>query len=142
MADFNTRVAQYIKLRDHITAKEKAHKEEIKPFKDTLEKLNAVMLTALNAAGGDSMATASGTVYRTRKKSATIADMSLFWDWVVNNDGFDFVDKKANASRVEEYINEHDGSLPPGVNFTQVEVVGVRRKAVTSQGKNGEPEDE
>lgn len=125
---FDVRVAQYLKLRDMIKTKEDAHKEAIKPLKEALEKLNSVMLAQLNASGGDSVSTQFGTVYRTRKKSATIADMSLFWDWVTANGDFDFVDKKANATRVEEYINANGGQLPPGVNFSQIEQVGVRRK--------------
>jgi len=128
MATFEQRVEQYVKLRDKIKELDDAHKDKIKPFKDTLEKLNAVMLAQLNAAGGDSVTTAAGTVYRTRKKTATIADMSLFWDWVITNQEFDFVDKRANSTRVEEYLNTNGGNLPPGINFTQVEVVGVRRK--------------
>ena len=128
MAKFDERVKQYIALRDKIKELEDAHKEKIKPYKETLEKLNTVMVTHLTAVGADSVATEFGTVYRTTKKNATIADMALFWDWVMTNQEFDFVDKRANSSRVEEYVTEHQGELPPGVTFTQVSVVGVRRK--------------
>lgn len=128
---FETRVGQYVKLRDLIKKKVDAHTEEIKPLKETLEKLNSVMLAHLTQIGADSVATAAGTVSRTTKKSATIADMSAFWTYVVTQGDFDMVDKKANAKRVEEYIEANQGQLPPGVTFSQVDLVGVRRKTGT-----------
>lgn len=123
---FETRVAQYVKLRDKIKEIQDRHKEELAPFKELLEKLNSVLLGHLNTVGADNVGTGAGTVYRTTKKSASIADMSAFWDYVTSQGDFDMVDKKANATAVEEYIAEH-GAPPPGVNWNCVDVVGVRR---------------
>jgi len=129
--NFDLRVAQYVKLRDLIKKMDDAHKEKIKPAKETLEKLNGVMLAHLTSIGADSVATAAGTVSKTTKKSASIADMSTFWTYVVTQGDFDMVDKKANPTRVEEYILANGGVPPPGVNFSQVDLVGVRRKTGT-----------
>jgi hypothetical protein len=126
MADIATRVAQYVKLRDKIKAKEAEQKAELKPLKDTLEQLNAVLLAHLNQVGGNSVTTDGGTVYRTEKKSASLADAQAFMDFVVANQAFDLLDRKANVSAVEEYIRENDAP-PPGVNFSSTFVVGVRR---------------
>jgi predicted choloylglycine hydrolase len=131
LVKFDNRVGQYVKLRDLIKAKEDKHKEELKPFKEALEKLNVAMVAHLTSVGADSVNTQFGTVYRTIKKSATIADMDLFWSYVTTNSDFDMIDKKANKTRVEDYINENGGQLPPGVTFSQVEQVGVRRKSGT-----------
>jgi hypothetical protein len=133
--NFEVRVGQYVKLRDMIKANDDAHAEKQKPLKETLVKLNGVMLAHLTSLNADSVATAAGTVSRTTKKSATIADMSAFWSYCVTQGDFDMIDKKANATRVEEYINDKDnnptGAPPPGVNFTTVDLVGVRRKTGT-----------
>lgn len=137
VANFNKRVGQYVKLRDLIREKEKQHKEQLAPFKDTLEKLGSVMLHHLNTIGAERVGTENGTVHKTTKKSASIADMTAFWTWVVTQGAFDMVDKKANVIAVEEYIQEQIElaktdptiipSAPPGVNFTQFDVVGVKR---------------
>lgn len=134
---FNKRVSQFVKLRDVIRDKEKAHKEELKPFKDTIEKLGGIMLSYLNAIGAENVGTDAGTVYKTTKKSAPVADMTAFWTWVVTQAAFDMVDKKANVTAVEDYIlaqvekAKTDPSIipgpPPGVNFTSYDVVGVKR---------------
>jgi hypothetical protein len=126
MADIATRVAQYVKLRDKIKAKEAEQKAELKPLKDTLEQLNAVLLAHLNQIGGDSVSTGGGTVYRTEKKSASLADAQAFMDYVIANQAFDLLDRKANVNAVEAHIQENDVP-PPGVNFSSTFVVGVRR---------------
>jgi len=125
--NFDTRVGQYVKLRDKIKEISDRQKEELAPYKATLEKLNSVLLGHLNTVGADNVGTAEGTVYKTAKKSASVADMTAFWAYVTSHDDFDMVDKKANPSAVEAFI-EANGVPPPGVNWTVMEVVGVRRK--------------
>lgn len=124
--DMNTRVEQYIKLRDHIKSITEKHEAELAPFKDLLERMNAAMLQRLNDLGGDSLKTEKGTVYRTERKAASIADADAFMDFVVANNAWDLLDRKANKTAVEDFIKNHD-TPPPGVNFTKTFVVGVRR---------------
>lgn len=124
--DLAKRVEQYVQLRDKIANMEKTHKEQMKPFKDTLEQLNGALLDHLNSISGDSVKTANGTVYRSEKVSASVSDMSAFWTWVVTQGDFDLVDKKANVTGVRAFLEENK-HLPPGVNLTTRHVVGVRR---------------
>lgn len=126
MADIAKRVEQYVKLRDLIKQKDDEHKNTMKPFKETLEQLNSVLLAHINGIGGNSVSTDHGTVYRTEKKSASLADAQAFMDFVVANQAFDLIDRKANVTAVEEFIKENN-TPPPGVNFSSTFVVGVRR---------------
>jgi hypothetical protein len=98
----------------------------MKPFNDTLEQLNACLLAHLNSINGNSVATENGTVYRTEKKSASLADAQAFMDFVIANQAFDLLDRKVNVTAAEEYIKGNDAP-PPGVNFSSTFVVGVRR---------------
>lgn len=124
--DISTRVAQYVQLRDIIREKEKKHKEELCKYKEALDGLNSLLLNHLNTIGGKSVNTDSGTVYRTEKKSAPLADPAAFMDYVIKNAAFDLLDRKANVTAVAAYIQEN-GTQPPGVNFSSKYVVGVRR---------------
>lgn len=136
--DFEKRVAQFVKLRDLIKKKDDEHKEQMRPIRDLLEKLNSVLLDHLNQTGAESAATLAGTVYKTSKKSASMADKSAFWAWVVATGDWDLIDFKANPVAVEEFINKQveaakdDPSIvpspPPGINYSVTNVVGVRRK--------------
>lgn len=126
LPNIEKRVGQYLQLRDLIKKEDEAHKEKMKPLRETLEQLNSVLLKHLKGIGADSAATPAGTVYQTAKKAATIADMKAFWEYVVNAGDFDLVDKKANVTAVEDYITKNHAP-PPGVNFSTALVVGVRR---------------
>jgi hypothetical protein len=123
-----TRISQYVKLRDKIKRMNDAHKEKVAPFNGALEGLNGIMLDLLNKAETDS-ATAKGigTAYKTTTKSATIADASEFRRHVIGAEAWDLADWKANAKAVEEFVEENDGVLPPGVNLRVETRVGVRR---------------
>lgn len=122
----DVRILQYIKLRDIIRQKDDAYKESMKPYRETLEKLNGVMLDHLNTIGGDSVRTTEGTVYRTTKKSASIEDGDAFMRHVIGSEAWELLDRKANAKAVEEFVNEN-GVLPPGIKWSSTQVVGVRR---------------
>jgi phage tail tube protein FII len=124
--DIGKRVEQYVMLRDKIKKLDDEHKEKMKIFRETLEKLNGVMLAHLNDMNGESVRTDAGTVYRTEKKSASIADGDAFMRYVVGEEAWDLLDRKANVTAVADFIEEHK-SPPPGVNFTTAFVVGVRR---------------
>lgn len=124
--DIGLRVDQYVRLRDKIKEIEARHKEELKKYKETLEKLNAVILTHLTNVGGESIRTPAGTAYITEKKAASLADPAAFMDYVITNEAWDLLDRKANNTAVADFIAAHNAP-PPGVNFTSTLVVGVRR---------------
>ena len=119
-------VSQYVRLRDKIKEADDAHKAKLKDAKDHLESLNNTLLERLNQVGGESVKTSSGTVYRTTRRTASIADGEAFRQFVINNEAFDLVDWKANALAVDDFIKE-EKAPPPGVNFTTAFTVGVRR---------------
>ncbi|RZN09703.1 hypothetical protein CWO91_16880 [Bradyrhizobium genosp. SA-3] len=126
MTDIAKRVEQFVKLRDMIKQKNDEHKKLMKPYNETLEQLNALLLAHLNGQSANSVATDAGTVYRTEKKSASLADAEAFMDFVIANGAYDLLDRKANVTAVEDHIKEHNAP-PPGVNFTSTFTVGVRR---------------
>ena len=126
MADIGKRVEQFVKLRDLIKSRDDEHKKAMKPLRETLESLNSVLLSHLNDMGGNSIATDAGTAYRTEKKSASLADSEAFMNYVIANQAFDLLDRKANVTAVEEHIKENDAP-PPGVSYTSTFIVGERR---------------
>lgn len=129
MVDIKGRVAQYIALNDKIKNIEKEQKEFLKPYKVALEQLNEVLLQHLNDIKSDSASVNGvGTVYRRAQTSASLADASAFMDFVIEHRMWDLLDRKANVTAVQDYMKEHEGELPPGVNFNKQFKAGVRRK--------------
>jgi len=109
-----------------IKIKETEFKEAIGPYKKALDDMNALLLNHLNEIGANNVNTDAGTVYRTEKKAASLADPKAFMDYVITNKAWDLMDRKANTTAVAEFMKEHQ-TLPPGVNFSSAFVVGVRR---------------
>ena len=119
-------VEQYVILRDKIKAADDLHKKRTAGAREHLEALGTALLAQLNTIGGDSVKTGHGTVYRTVRKTASIADGAVFRQYVIAHEAFDIVDWKANAPAVEDFIKTQ-GTPPPGVNFNTMHTVGVRR---------------
>jgi hypothetical protein len=124
--DLDKRIGQYVALRDKIKTIEEKHKAELAPYKDALGKLGDLMLHHLNSINTDSTKSTSGTVYRTMRKSASIADGDQFRRYVIGSEAFELIDWRANAPAVASFIEEN-GVAPPGVNYTTTFTVGVRR---------------
>jgi hypothetical protein len=124
--DIESRVARYVQLRDEIKKRDDEHKEKMRPLRDLLDKYNGALLDHLNSVNGKSISTGAGTVYRSEKKTAPLVDADAFMRYVVDNEEWDLLDRKANVTAVADYITEHNNP-PPGVNFTTTFVAGVRR---------------
>jgi hypothetical protein len=125
--DLEKRIGQYVKLRDKIKEIKDRHKEELKPFNEGLDMLGAMLLNHLNATKQDSAnARAAGTAYRTKRAAATIADAEAFRRHVIGTEDWGLLDWKANATAVAAFLEEHE-TLPPGVNYSVRDEIGVRR---------------
>ncbi|HLZ24524.1 MAG TPA: hypothetical protein VKQ30_20610 [Ktedonobacterales bacterium] len=126
--DIKTRIDQFLAIRDKISEIEKQHKDFLSPYKLAKEQLEGILLAYLQAAGLDSIAGSSGTAYRNTKRSATIADPEAFRQFVQANAAWDLADWRANAPAVHDFITENGGVPPPGVNYTELIAIGVRKK--------------
>jgi len=125
--DVGKRIEQYVLLRDRIKTMNDEHDVKTKPFREMLEKLGNDLQKYLLDTNQDSAATASGTAYLTTTASASIADGAAFREFVIDQALWDMLDWKANKTAVEDYAKEHN-AFPPGVNFTRMQKIGVRRK--------------
>lgn len=125
--DTATRIAQFLALRAKIKEIEDRHEAELAPYKNAKAQLETILLQHLDAAGGDSIAARGvGTVYRTVKSSASLADPAQFRRFVVGGEHWDLLDWKANSTATEDFLRQNN-QLPPGVNFSQKVTVGVRK---------------
>lgn len=120
------RVGQYIQLRDKIKEMDKRHEEERKPLLDLQNVLSGWMMEFLEKTGGTAIKTKHGTVYLSTRYSASLADPDAFMNFVIENKLYDLLDRRANSTACKDYATEK-GDLPPGVNLTALQTVGVRR---------------
>jgi 3-methyladenine DNA glycosylase AlkD len=119
-------VAAYIKLRDKKEAANAEFKKSMEPTNQIMGMLEATLLQKLEELGVDSLsAKGIGTVYRNRQDSATVQDKPAFRAWVQESGNWDAVDLRANKVAVRHMLDE--GQEIPGVSFTTINTVGIRR---------------
>lgn len=127
--DMELRVKQFIQLRDKIKELEDAHKEKLKPLRDLQEVVAGRISAFMTANKLENLKTAAGTCYTTTKTTASLADPEAFMKYVIENNAFDLMDRRANATAVKDFVKANNGHLPPGCNLNTIETVGVRRAA-------------
>lgn len=128
-------IARYLQLRDFCDGQTKALTEYLKPLRDEMEQITGKVQDELNRLGGDrpSIKTAHGTAFTTTKKNPKIAegarDEYLKWclaNW--NEIGNAMLQIAApQVTAVQEYMDAHDGHLPPHVEINPVTVVTIRK---------------
>lgn len=91
-------------------------------------KVRVLLLELLQRSGANSIATDYGTVYKSEKIKPSVPDWSAFYDWVMEDKArFEAIEKRVKSTFVKEYMDEHDGGLPPGVSVHREYEVNVRR---------------
>lgn len=120
------RTDQLVRLRAEIDRLDKEHKDRMKPYKEMWEKLTGAMMAYLNDTNSQSVKTGAGTVFLSSRKTASLEDADAFMRYVVSNEAWDLLDRKANATAVADYIEEHDAP-PPGVRFSVMETLNIRK---------------
>jgi hypothetical protein len=116
----------YIKLRDHKRQCDEEYKKSMERVNLAMEKIEGELLTFLKENGSESLRCDSGTVYRKTQDSATVEDRQQFLDHVLQTGDFDALDVKANKTFIKTILEEGK-QLPPGVKYTTMHTVGVRR---------------
>lgn len=127
MVDVNRLTKAYIKLRDARSELKKDWEKEDAKFKEKLEKIEGALLQFLNETQQNSSKTDSGIVYRQEEITPTGADWDAFYGWVAKNNAFDALERRIKKTFIREYMDAHDGGIPPGVSVYREFVVRVRR---------------
>lgn len=132
-------VQAYNAIKDARTAKRHAWEAEDLALEQDQDKLKTMMLDMLNQIGGKSIATDHGTIYRTEKVRPSAADWSAVYAWIMADpDRFELLEKRLKATFVKQFMEDHDGLIPPGVNVHREYEVAVRR-ANSAPASGGSP---
>lgn len=121
-------IVSYIALRDKRDALRKTQATVIKQYDDAMESIENYLKGLMMAQKVTNIGCSAGVAFINRKRSATVADAGTFREFVISNNNFDLADFRAKVEAVEDYVKEHDGQLPPGVNFRTYDAVQVNRK--------------
>lgn len=126
--NYNELVEAYIKYRD-VKAQYKAEYDaKVQKLELVLEKIEQKLMAYMNETGLESIRTGAGTAYKSVKTTASVADRDIFLDFVREQDAWELLETRAAKKAVEEYRAAND-DLPPGINWSSVYTVNVRRSS-------------
>jgi hypothetical protein len=119
-------IENYVRLRDKKKTIEDRHKEELAPFKQTMEQIEGWLLEALNQAQVDSMKGRHGTAYKTLRTSAVVRDWTATLAFIRDNGLWDLLEARVSKLAAQAIIEETNKPIP-GVETSSEVVVNVRR---------------
>ncbi len=119
------KVANYIRLREHKKLADSQYKESMTRVNAAMKKLEAELMQDIADSGGTSLAGDHGTVYIKTMSSASVKDRDAFFRFVFDTKNLELLDARANKAVVRELHAK--GTVVPGVNYTEVQTVGVRK---------------
>lgn len=126
MANVEEVVAAYIKLRDSKKTLASKQKEEMAPINAKLEKLEGWLHREMNRLHAENIRTDAGTAYKATRSSVKVQSWEDFLEFVQENDLWHMLDKRANKTAVQEFVESNE-ELPPGLSITMDETVNIRR---------------
>ena len=120
-------------IKDIRTVKRHAWEAEDADLEADQNRLDSYLLERLNALGASSVATDHGTAYRSLRIKPSAADWGAIWEWMKKNDAAELLERRLKSGFIKDYMEEHDGALPPGINVHREYVVAVRRPTKTPE---------
>lgn len=118
----------FIALRDRRAQRKAAYDEDDSGDKDKQNKIEVEFLRRFQDRGIDNVSARDvGTAYKSTRASATVADWDAILDFVQENEAWEMLERRVNKTAVEQF-KAVEGDLPPGVNWSETQVVNFRRK--------------
>jgi hypothetical protein len=126
-------VEKYVELRDRKASLKAAYESEAEQLTELQGHIEQYIREKMHELGVTSFKTDHGTAFRQYKESATVADWDTILDYIKDNDAYHLLERRVSKTAVKDLMSERrDGTYenppPPGVNFTRIESMGIRRK--------------
>lgn len=124
-------IAEILQLDDWIDAQTTRFNEHMKPHREKIEALKNQVQDYLNNSGGKSFKCEHGTAYLSTIVSPSIdGDKTVFLDWCLDDwdhRGAMLQIGAPQKTALQEYMDAHQGQLPPAVKTSSMTRLNVRR---------------
>lgn len=122
-------INKYIDLRDAVARVTKRAADECKPMQESMKAIETYLMDLFNKTGQKQIGTERGTAFLTTKTGCNIEDRDLYWGWLMEApaERRALLTLSANKTGVAEYIEKGDGTAPPGLKWTVMKDIQIRR---------------
>jgi len=127
-------VSAYLNLRGQRDKIRQEYEAADAELKNDMAELEQVLLNVCNDTNASSIRTKLGTVIRSIKDRFFCEDWDNFYQFVLDNQAVQLLERRIHQSNFKNYIEEHqtDG-MPPGVSVTREYGVTVRKSSSKDQ---------
>lgn len=121
-------VQRMLDIRERRDALKRAYEAEDVGLKQMYEKGDAFIRQHLQTSGEDGFKiNGVATVFTSQRLKASVGDRAAFKDFVLENDAIDLMEFRVSVTNLKEYMEEHDGAVPPGVTARTERTLNIRR---------------
>lgn len=120
-------VGAYIKLRDHKNDIKERHTAELAPINEKMSLMENWLHKRMLEQGAKNIKTEFGTAYRKVSISVKMEDRDVAFDFIKKHELWDLLESRVSKTAVEDWMESHDKQVPPGISYSETEVVQVRR---------------
>lgn len=118
----------FIALRDRRAQRKADYDLADSGDKKKQEKIEIEFLRRFHDRGIDNVSSRGvGTAYMSTRSSASVADWDELFDFIQTHDAWEMLERRVNKTAVEQFKAVND-DLPPGVNWSETQVVNFIRK--------------
>ena len=123
----NDLITAHQQLKEQKTELKRQFDAQVADIDAKLEKVLAGLNKIMNEQGVSNIKGDAGLAYYGTKTSASVADWDLFLNWAIENDRKDLIGRHCSKDAVVAYKEEHDDTLPPGINWYAEKELRIRR---------------
>jgi hypothetical protein len=116
----------YTKIRDARKALSAKFDEEDSGLKIQLEAVATELKKRCMVAGQTGFKTEFGTVYISESMKVSCGDWSMFGAWLKDQDPLVYLESRVKSTAVKDYMDSHNGELPPGITVFRESEARVR----------------
>lgn len=124
MSDFSQMLEEYAAVAVFIDNKE-AEIADIKKIRDKIKAALQAMMCDIGITNGKSVDGHAVTLVNT--VSAKVQDAEAFFNFVFEEGGDEYLQKRVNNDAVKAYADEHNGVCPPGITMETVNSIRFTR---------------
>ena len=118
-------IEKYLQLRRKLEKIKERHEEEIRPYKEVMQKIEGKLLEHLNETGLDSTKCAAGTAFGQTVTSVTVENWDQVLGWLREHEAWDLLEARVAKNATLSAVEENQAPVP-GVKISQARVLRVR----------------
>jgi hypothetical protein len=121
-------VSQYIKLRNRRAELKAVYEENDKELSTAMEEIANELNETLKQIGAEALSTPHGTAFRVVKTRYWSGDWDALKRFVMETNAIDLLERRVHQSNMKQWLEEHPGQVPPGLNIDSKYDITVRKK--------------